>query len=244
MENTPAKKSRQYGGMDADERRTGRREKFLEAGIEAFGTTGYAKSTIQGICRIAGLTERYFYESFTSKEDLLCAVHRRLIKQLEVEAQTIIETPDISPMATVYGTTEMLYARFKEDPRRSQILLIEMLGVSPRASEEYQRGMVVLTTWIELIASVLLPDIDPERLRATIIPTACAGAIIQVANQWVLDGFKTPLDELTKQTIRFFVAMDDFFRKESDKVSPDQRSSDQSSPDHNSLDQVSSDQVS
>ncbi len=70
MKTSKQKPTRQYGGIDADQRRKERREKFLAAGLEAFGTLGYAKATIKGICQLAGLTEPYFYESFENKEDL------------------------------------------------------------------------------------------------------------------------------------------------------------------------------
>lgn len=62
-------KSRIYGGVEANLREEDRRKKLIEAGLEAFGTKGYAKTNIKTICKLAGLTERYFYESFRHKED-------------------------------------------------------------------------------------------------------------------------------------------------------------------------------
>ena len=53
------------GGLVALDRRR------IEAGIELFGTRGYANTPVKAICEEAGLTERYFYEAFDDREDLL-----------------------------------------------------------------------------------------------------------------------------------------------------------------------------
>lgn len=64
---TPQKnsqKERQFKGMSLTERKQLRREKLIEAGIEAYGTHGFFSVTVKDICNEAKLTERYFYESF------------------------------------------------------------------------------------------------------------------------------------------------------------------------------------
>lgn len=35
--------------------------------------TGYRNATVKAVCEAAGLTERYFYESFSNSEELLVA---------------------------------------------------------------------------------------------------------------------------------------------------------------------------
>src|SRR4029077_5184552 len=55
---------RAYGGVSAEDRIAARRAKLLDAGLELFGTRGYATTGVKDVCREAGLTDRYFYESF------------------------------------------------------------------------------------------------------------------------------------------------------------------------------------
>ncbi len=74
-ENPPA--LRRYGGRGGEERRAERRERLLDAGLACYGEVGYHAATVRLICARAGLTERYFYESFANGEDLLCAVYLR-----------------------------------------------------------------------------------------------------------------------------------------------------------------------
>ena len=49
-----ASKPRLYRGVSAAERRAERRERLLEAGLELFGTRGYADSSIRAISAQAG----------------------------------------------------------------------------------------------------------------------------------------------------------------------------------------------
>src|SRR5919201_6585131 len=66
-------RARNYAGLSADERRLARRERLIEGAIRAYGELGYRNTTVKAVCEAAGLTERYFYESFANSEALLVA---------------------------------------------------------------------------------------------------------------------------------------------------------------------------
>ncbi|MUL59392.1 TetR/AcrR family transcriptional regulator [Mycobacterium sp. CBMA293] len=72
------RKARVYGGMTADQRREERRNKFLDAGLDILRNDGLAKVTVVGVCAKAGVTDRYFYESFDSRDVLLDALFDKL----------------------------------------------------------------------------------------------------------------------------------------------------------------------
>ena len=206
------KPTRQYGGIEADQRMLERQEKFIAAGLEAFGVQGYAKATIKGICQLAGLTERYFYESYKNKEDLLCAVFNRLINELESGAQMIIETPGIKPEEAVYQITKSFYLLFLQDPRRARVQLFEVLGVSPRVDEAYRESIKILAEWIKRTFYALFPACTPEWLETTIIPTTIAGGMIANAHKWVLDGLKTPIDDIVSQSMEMYMAIGNHYQ--------------------------------
>src|ERR1700760_2964539 len=73
-----AASARSYGGLAREERVAARRARFIEAGVELFGTHGFRGATVRGVCAAAGLTDRYFYESFPTLEALLAAVYGSL----------------------------------------------------------------------------------------------------------------------------------------------------------------------
>lgn len=77
--------SRRYGGVSAEERTATRRAKLIEAGRELLMREGIAKTTVTAVCAEAGLTERYFYESFANRDALLDAVFDQLATEAAVQ---------------------------------------------------------------------------------------------------------------------------------------------------------------
>ena len=74
----PVSATRTYGGQPAEQRQAARRERLIAAGRALFVEGGIAKVTVNGVCDRAGLTKRYFYESFGDRDDLLRAVFDQL----------------------------------------------------------------------------------------------------------------------------------------------------------------------
>ncbi|MGH7750546.1 MAG: TetR family transcriptional regulator, partial [Candidatus Dormibacteria bacterium] len=70
--------TRSYRGVSAEQRHLERRERLLDAGLDLLGTEGWARTTVTAICARARLTERYFYQSFPGREQLLLAVFDRI----------------------------------------------------------------------------------------------------------------------------------------------------------------------
>jgi len=75
---------RPYAGETPEVRRERRRRRFIDSGKTLFGTLGYRKTTVRGLCAHAGLTDRYFYESFASLEDLLAAAVNDAVRKVEL----------------------------------------------------------------------------------------------------------------------------------------------------------------
>ncbi|MBW1898044.1 MAG: TetR/AcrR family transcriptional regulator [Deltaproteobacteria bacterium] len=203
MKKTRPIQKRKYGGIQANLRTQERRKKLIRAGLEAFGTRGYTKTSILSICRLAGLTERYFYESFKNKEELLCTVYRKLIDEQKNSAMSVIKNFEIPPEKETYHALRMFYQLFKDDPRRTRVQLFEVLGVSKKVDREYQTAMRTLAEMMKLFLCKAFPD-NSKQLNNTIVATGLAGAIIQIAHEWALDDFVTPIDEIITSTMGIF----------------------------------------
>ena len=63
-----------FKGVSADDRRIDRRNRLVVAGFEIAGTEGAGALGVGRVCLAAGLTKRYFYESFASLAELQSAV--------------------------------------------------------------------------------------------------------------------------------------------------------------------------
>lgn len=82
---------RPYGGVEARERITERRHRLLDAGLELLGgTTTPAELTVRALCARAGTSARYFYESFTDKNQLVAAMFDQVIANIAVTTQAAI----------------------------------------------------------------------------------------------------------------------------------------------------------
>ncbi len=76
---------RRYGGRSAQERAEDRRSRLVEAAITVLAAQG-ERATMTAICQQAGLTERYFYESFANREAALVAALERVSDEISATA--------------------------------------------------------------------------------------------------------------------------------------------------------------
>jgi AcrR family transcriptional regulator len=83
---------RPYRGVEAAERLAGRRRRFLEAGLDLLGAADGdpAELGVRAICGQAGLGVRYFYESFTDKDQFVGAVYDAVIADIAATTQAAV----------------------------------------------------------------------------------------------------------------------------------------------------------
>lgn len=81
---------RPYRGVQAADRLAERRERLLEAGLDLLGGREMVELTVRGICRRAGVASRYFYESFTDKDEFVAAVFDWVVGDLATSTQAAV----------------------------------------------------------------------------------------------------------------------------------------------------------
>ncbi|MEJ0043808.1 MAG: TetR/AcrR family transcriptional regulator [Rhizomicrobium sp.] len=79
------KEKRRYGGASFKDRQSERRDRLVHAAIAVFSRTGREGATVAAICAEAGLTARYFYESFPNREALYLEAYREVQRELLAE---------------------------------------------------------------------------------------------------------------------------------------------------------------
>lgn len=82
---------RPYRGVQAAERLAQRRERLLAAGLDLLGARDLTELTVRGICRRAGVASRYFYESFTDKDEFVAAVFDWVVNDLATSTQAAVD---------------------------------------------------------------------------------------------------------------------------------------------------------
>src|SRR5262245_42098257 len=107
--------------MTLTERREARRATLLEAALDLIGESGAGGVTMRAVCRRANLTDRYFYESFASRDELLDVLYRQVADEF-LEPMTAFAAADPSRDRVL---SEILVDKVLADPRKSRLFLVE-----------------------------------------------------------------------------------------------------------------------
>ena len=134
------KTSRVYGGVSAEDRRSERHARLVEAGLELVSREGWTGVTVRGVCAQAGLTERYFYESFDDRDGLLLAVFDRVAAEAAAGVLAAVEAAPHDARAKSRAAVGAFVEMLTEDPRRARAMLVESMA-SPALRE--RRGAAV-----------------------------------------------------------------------------------------------------
>lgn len=198
---------RSYGGRSAEERRAERRERLMAAGLELFGTQGYAATSIERICSTAGVSTRNFYEEFAGRETLLTALHEGLnIRSSAALANAYAEAADAGLVTRVERAVRAYIEVTASDPRWARISYVEVIGVSAEM-ERYR------LTWRERWSDTLLAMIEdavargeaqPRDYRLTTI--AIIGATNNLVHHWSARGQDVPVEDVIAELTRMVLA--------------------------------------
>ncbi|MDT5015597.1 MAG: hypothetical protein QOD39_1757, partial [Mycobacterium sp.] len=101
--------------MPLGDRQVLRRDELIAAGVELLGSADGPALTVRAVCRAAGLTERYFYESFTDRDEFVRAVYDDVCAR----AMSTLTTAD-----TPRDAVEKFVALMVDDPARGRVLLL------------------------------------------------------------------------------------------------------------------------
>lgn len=176
--------------LSAYERAADRRRRLLDAGLEEFGTVGYAAATVSAITSRARLSKRSFYENFTDREDMLRAVYDEIVAAGRDALLSAIPKDDPGSL-DVMNAVRAYVGHLTRDPRRTRVQTVEVVGVSA-ALEVHRREVIhdfagiIAGRFRTLPRSQCLPDDMVFGLAV-----ALTGAVNELLVEWVL----TPPDE-------------------------------------------------
>lgn len=114
-----------YRGVSAADRVAERRERLLEATLAVWSDPSGARPTMTKICAEAGLTERYFYESFRSLDDALTAVMDRIATEIEQVSLAAGEAAGDDAAARARASVLAFVEYLTDDPRKGRVAIVE-----------------------------------------------------------------------------------------------------------------------
>jgi AcrR family transcriptional regulator len=163
-----------FKGVSADDRRIDRRSRLVAAAFSIAGTEGAGALGVGRVCLAAGLTKRYFYESFASLPELQSAVVDYAIALMSERVDPFRPTePGGPPQAWL----DAFVGALVDDQRLARVLLTETHGgtLSP-----FRHQIVDVA-----IAGMAPPGSDPQSdLRARLVAYAQIGALSELCLAW------------------------------------------------------------
>ncbi|OUS25469.1 hypothetical protein A9Q99_21335 [Gammaproteobacteria bacterium 45_16_T64] len=187
---TPKTTPRKYVSKKVSERVIERKDRFLDAGLEVFGTVGLRGAKVKLLCNEAGLTERYFYESFQNVEDLFSAVyHKNNTTIYELFVNKLPTFPEDIGERTHAALS--LYFKIMKNDRLVRVLLLESLTGSEEIRKSHHESIRQLAKLAAQFIRIDNPDITLREEVLETVALAINGAVSTLATQWMMEGYAT-----------------------------------------------------
>src|SRR5580700_4278562 len=163
-----------FKGVSAEDRRIDRRERLVGAAFEIAGTEGADALGVGRVCQAAGLTKRYFYESFGSIAELQSAVVDHAIAVMSERVDPFRPSgPGSSPKAWL----DAFVGALVDDERLARVLLTETHG---GALSPFRHQIIDVA-----VAGMAPPESDPQTdLRARLAAYAQIGTLSELCLAW------------------------------------------------------------
>lgn len=181
-----------------------RRAVMLETALDLIGEEGSSAVAVRSVCRRAGLNDRYFYESFETRDQMLRTLYEEVAAEaFGAMATAIDETGADNPQAFARAAISAVLALASDDPRKGRLLAVESL-MDPTYSG--------LSTPTAVAASQLISKSMPkgssgaERAMSIVALTGALAALVAAWIQGTLKVSRTELLEKCVGVVRAFVS--------------------------------------
>src|ERR1700681_4884553 len=190
---SPSGRGRLYAGLSAPERRAERRGRLLDAGLELFGTIGFAKTTIPMLCSASGVTARHFYEEFASREELLRTLYDGIAETAFERVIDALRRRDNDVRDRIRDSSAAYFRYLTSDPRLARIYSIEAVGMHEELETHRREKREAFVKQLTKAAQRVQSPIDSRLLSAAI-----AGASHDLLLEWVLAPRRPSVEKLTE----------------------------------------------
>jgi AcrR family transcriptional regulator len=182
--------------VSQDERRAQRRSQLIAAAIQVYGERGYRQATVKAVCEAAGLTERYFYESFANSEDLLIASYNAVTYSVFREIRESGAAAGATRAERARAMLRAYFAALQRDPRSARVFLVEIRGVSRAVDKAFDASLRAIG---EEVARIAGPEAG---VADALLQAGVVGGVIHIALRWIEDGYAPEIDSVTDSAMR------------------------------------------
>lgn len=188
--------TRSYRGLSQEERRADRRARLIAAAIAVYGERGYHQATVKAVCEAAGLTERYFYESFANSEALLIASFQAVTHAVLGEITQAAREAGRGRIARSRAMLHAYFAALQREPQSARVFLVEIRGVSRAVDQAFDAALRAIG---REVARIVAPPGAPED---ELLQAGVVGGVIHIALRWIDDGYAPGIEVVVDTALR------------------------------------------
>lgn len=175
-----------WGGRTRAERRAERRQQLINAAVDIWTESGWAAVTMRGVCSTTGLNDRYFYEEFATRDELIVAAWDRVRDQMLGEVSAVFaDRADQDPVETIRAAIAIVVDRIAQDPGTARILLTQHVGSSALQNRRAVALQAATQLVVEAARPHLKPDADETELRMDTF--VAVGGFVELMMAWDAD---------------------------------------------------------
>lgn len=177
---------RRYSGQSFENRQAERRERLIRAAVLVAGRVGLEAASVAAICAEAGLTARYFYESFPTREAIF------------VEAYRAVQNELLTHIAGAHGAGDAtrraltgFFTAIRSRPELARVFLVDlddhggaMRIASFEGASKLSKSLGLKATHPLMVAGII-------------------GAIVDIAKRWIESDFAEPVDAVVEIALPF-----------------------------------------
>ena len=195
---------RPFKGVSAADRVRQRRDALLDAGLRALADGSLASVTVDDVSARAGLSKRYFYEHFRTRNDLFAALVERLIEQLTAAVVSTPQAPNTGMLGRLREAVVGVVSVLAEDPGNAR-LFVDTIG-GDQLRDTVQRTEHAMAA---LLIDVTIADAqvtEKERTRLDMAGLILVAGTAQAVSDWLNGGIDLSRAELLEEIVRLAAA--------------------------------------
>jgi AcrR family transcriptional regulator len=182
-----------------------REQQILDIAEQLFIDHGFADTSIEDICRAAGISRPIVYEHFGSKDGVYLSCVRRARRQYEQETADNAAKSAALPLAERFASGSRIYfGLLAEDPRRWELLFARTGMLGDTLADEITEERAKTTRLLAQVYQADVPNADPGLvLAAAYAMSGCAEQL----GRWWLQHPDVSLDEVVDLNTQFIVPL-------------------------------------
>ncbi|PPJ26890.1 TetR/AcrR family transcriptional regulator [Nocardia nova] len=189
-----------YRGATAAERATERRSRLLDAGLTVWAEAG-TRTTMTAVCAEAGLSERYFYESFAGLDALLEAVLNEIAVDIEDTSRSAADAAGGDPEARMRASIGAFVRLLVEDPRKGRVAIVESVAF-PHLRRRRTELLRHLAHESALEVRTWLGDNGRSRAADETAGLLFIGGMAELVTAWLDGAIEVTADEIVEAACR------------------------------------------